>query len=111
MEAELPGMPEKPPQFLEKGRDIWLRNMVYPSHPGVILQELYLSPLKISVSAFSRNAGVSRKAISAIINGRKSVTAEIALRLSNATNTSPQLWLNLQNNYDLWQLTNEVKHG
>lgn len=107
----MPGMPEKPPQFLEKGRDIWLKNTVCPCHPGEILKEFYLEPLNISISAFARNAGVSRKVISAIVNGRSSVTAKTALLLSGATNTSPQLWLNLQNNYDLWNLMQEAKEA
>jgi addiction module HigA family antidote len=74
-----------------------------PTHPGRILKELYLSPLGISNTGLAKSIGVSRKAISHIVNERKSVTPEMALRLSRAfTNTSPEFWLNLQKNYDLW---------
>lgn len=73
-----------------------------PSHPGEILKHLYLEPLDLSITRLAEVLGVSRKAISAIVNERKSVTPEMALRLSRAFNTTPGLWLNLQRNYDLW---------
>lgn len=73
-----------------------------PTHPGEILKNLYLEPLSLSITHLAQTLGVSRKAISAIINQRKAVTPEMALRLSRAFNTTPELWLNLQKNYDLW---------
>ena len=82
---------------------------VCPSHPGEILKELYLSASAISITDFAKDIGVSRKAISAIVNCRKSVTPEMAMRLSKATNTTPQLWMNLQSNYDLWHLAREKR--
>jgi len=64
--------------------------------------------LEISVTKFAETLGVSRKAISQIINEHKSVTPEMAIRLSQAfPNTSAQFWLNLQNAYDLWQVRQE----
>ncbi len=74
-----------------------------PSHPGEILKGMYLDELQITITQFARDIDVSRKAVSAIVNCRKSITAEMALRISKAVETSPQLWLNLQANYDLWQ--------
>ncbi len=77
-----------------------------PAHPGRILKNLYLSPLGVSNTKLAETIGVSRKAISGIVNERKSVTPEMALRLSRAfPNTSPEFWLNLQKNYDLWYAT------
>ncbi len=77
-----------------------------PSHPGLILKKLYLEPLNVSNTKLAETLGVSRKAISQIVNERKSVTPEMALRLSRAfPNTSPDFWLNLQKNFDLWQTT------
>ncbi len=74
-----------------------------PAHPGRILKNLYLSPLGISNTKLAETLGVSRKAISRIVNEHKSVTPDMALRLSQAfPNTSPDFWLNLQKNYDLW---------
>jgi addiction module HigA family antidote len=74
-----------------------------PAHPGRIPRNLYLSPLGVSNTKLAKTLGVSRKAISNIVNEHKSVTPEMALRLSLAfPNTSPEFWLNLQKNYDLW---------
>ena len=80
-----------------------------PLHPGKILKELYLAELSISITNFAKELEVSRKAISAIVNCRKSITPEMAMRLSKAIGTTPQLWLNLQANYDLWHLAHEKK--
>jgi addiction module HigA family antidote len=72
-----------------------------PTHPGIIIKEDYLEPLSISIKDMSANLGVSRKTLSKIINTRGSITPEMALRLSRAFDTTPDLWMNLQKNYDL----------
>ena len=78
-----------------------------PTHPGRILKNLYLSPLGVTNTQLAETLGVSRKAVSTIVNEHKSVTPEMALRLSRAfPNTSPEFWLNLQRTYDLWQAAN-----
>lgn len=74
-----------------------------PTHPGCILREDYLKPLAITVTDMSSKLGVSRKTLSKILNEKGAVTPDMALRLSRALSTTPQLWLNLQKNYDLWQ--------
>ena len=74
-----------------------------PTHPGKIIKEDYLQPLSITIKEMSSTLGVSRKTLSKIINERGSITPEMALRLSRAFHTTPDLWLNLQKNYDLWQ--------
>ena len=74
-----------------------------PTHPGEILKYHYLEPLGLSITELARLLNVSRKAISSIVNERKAVTAEMALRLARAFDTTPELWLNLQKNYDLWR--------
>lgn len=76
---------------------------VCPSHPGEILKRLYLDELHITISDFADKIGVSRKAVSCIVNKRKSVTPEMALRFAAALNTRPGIWIDLQSNYDLWQ--------
>ena len=73
-----------------------------PPHPGEILRELCLEPLGVSVSAAAKALGVSRKTLSAIINGRSGVSPEMAIRLSMAFGTSAESWLNQQTQYDLW---------
>jgi addiction module HigA family antidote len=79
-----------------------------PSHPGMILKRLYLDTLGVSVVELARALAVSRKSVSQLVNGRGRITAQMALRLSIALKTTPQLWLNLQQNYDLWHLQRTV---
>ncbi|MDA8137027.1 MAG: HigA family addiction module antitoxin [Desulfobacteraceae bacterium] len=74
-----------------------------PVHPGEILLKSYIEPLDLTISLLAKALGVSRKAVSAIVNERKSVTPDMALRLAQAFNTTPDLWLNMQKNHDLWQ--------
>ena len=74
-----------------------------PPHPGEILRELCLEPLSISVTAAAKGLGVSRKTLSAILNGRAGISPEMAIRLSIAFETSAESWLNQQSQYDLWQ--------
>jgi addiction module HigA family antidote len=73
-----------------------------PTHPGGILKRQYLELLGLTISGFSLKLGVSRKTLSKITNEHGSVTPDMALRLSKALDTTPELWLNLQQNYDLW---------
>lgn len=74
-----------------------------PTHPGCILKLDYLEPLAISITEMSSKLNVSRKTLSKILNEKGAVTPDMALRLSRAFNTTPDLWLNLQKNYDLWK--------
>ncbi len=77
------------------------------THPSRILKEDYLEPLSITITEMALILGVSRKTLSKIVNQRGAITPEMALRLSRAFDTTPELWLNLQKNYDLWQAANE----
>lgn len=79
-----------------------------PSHPGSILRLHYLDPSGISVTDLAKNLRLSRKTVSKILNERGAVTTDVALRLSRAFDTTPELWLNLQRNYDLWHTANET---
>ncbi len=74
-----------------------------PTHPGGILRRQYIEPLSLNISKLANTLGVSRKTLSKIVNEHGAVTPGMALRLSKAFNTTPELWLNLQQNYDLWQ--------
>ncbi len=80
-----------------------------PSHPGGILRRQYLEPIGLTVTDLARTLGVSRKTVSKIVNERGALSADMALRLSQAFGTTPQLWLNLQQNYDLWRAAKESK--
>ena len=73
-----------------------------PPHPGEIIKSLCLEPLGVSVTEAAKALGASRKTLSAIINGRGSVTPEMAVRLSIAFPTSAASWLNQQAQFDLW---------
>lgn len=72
-----------------------------PPHPGEVLKEFCLEPLELSVTRAAEALGVSRKTLSAILNGRAGISPEMALRLSKAFGTSPESWLNQQMHYDL----------
>ena len=73
-----------------------------PPHPGEVLRTLCLEPLNLTVTKAARSLGVSRKSLSAILNGRAGVSPEMAVRLSIAFDTSAESWLNQQLQYDLW---------
>ncbi len=78
-----------------------------PTHPGGVLRRHYMEPLSITVSGLAVVLGVSRKTLSEIVNEHASVTPDMALRLSKAFKTTPELWLNMQRNYDLWQASHK----
>jgi addiction module HigA family antidote len=80
-----------------------------PTHPGGILKRHYLEPLSLAISQVAQALGVSRKTISKIVNERGDVTPDMALRLARAFGTTPELWLNLQKNYDLWHASHDSK--
>jgi addiction module HigA family antidote len=67
-----------------------------------VLRQLCLKPLKLTVTDAARSLGVSRKALSSIVNGRTGISPEMAVRLSMAFSTSAESWLNQQVQYDLW---------
>ena len=73
-----------------------------PRHPGGLIKRQYLDPLNMSIMELASILGVSPQTISEIVNERAEITPDIALRLANAFQTTPELWLNLQKNYDLW---------
>ncbi len=72
-----------------------------PPHPGEILRELCLAPMGLSVTQTARALGVSRKALSELLNGKSGISAEMALRLSVAFGTSAESWLIQQAMFDL----------
>lgn len=74
-----------------------------PSHPGEILKEIYLDGYDLTVTNASDMIGVTRTTLSKLVNKKQSITSEMALRLGKAFETDPEMWLNLQTDYDLWQ--------
>lgn len=76
-------------------------DMLVPVRPGDILADEFMQPLGLSANKLARKLGVPPNRISEIIKGRRSISADTALRLSQAFGTSPEFWMNLQSAYDL----------
>ncbi|HEY8750406.1 MAG TPA: HigA family addiction module antitoxin [Tepidisphaeraceae bacterium] len=80
-----------------------------PPHPGQVIRELCLDPLGLSVTAAAKALGVTRKALSELLNAKSGISPEMAIRLSIAFKTSPESWLNQQMQYDLWKARLKLK--
>jgi addiction module HigA family antidote len=76
-----------------------------PAHPGEILRGLYLEPMRVTITQAADALDVSRKHVSAIVNGRAPVTPDMAMRIAAVFGTEPELWVNLQAQYDLWDVS------
>jgi addiction module HigA family antidote len=79
-----------------------------PPHPGEIIRELSIEPLELTVTQATAGLGVTRKTLSLLLNGHAGISAEMAVRLSIAFGRTPESWLQLQNQYDLVQIRQEV---
>ncbi len=75
-----------------------------PAHPGEVLRD-YLG--EVTVSEAAKRLGVTRAHLSRILNGHSSITAEMSLRLSSALGTSPDFWLRMQGQFDLWKASQQ----
>jgi len=73
-----------------------------PPHPGEIIHDQCLEPLGLTITAAAKGLGVTRKALSELVNGHSGVSPEMAIRLSKAFGGRPETWLQLQMQYDLW---------
>lgn len=83
--------------------------MYNPPHPGEVLQELCIEPMGLSITRVAGALGVTRKTLSAILNGRAGISPEMAVRLSLAFGTSAESWLYQQAQYDLWKAEKKCK--
>jgi antitoxin HigA-1 len=89
-----------------------MSRMHNPPHPGEVIKELCLDPLGLTVTAGAEGLGVSRRTLSALLNGHAGISPDMAIRLSKAFGRSPESWLQLQLQYDLWdaqQRSNKIK--
>ena len=77
-----------------------------PPHPGVFLNETVVKPLEIGVTESAQRLGMSRTALSRVLNGKAGISPDLAVRLERAGQSSARFWVNLQANYDLWIATN-----
>lgn len=71
-------------------------------HPGVILKEMVFDSLEISVTDAAKRLGMSRGALSRVLNGHTGISVDLAFRLELAGISTARMWMNLQSNYDLW---------
>ncbi|WEK38271.1 MAG: HigA family addiction module antitoxin [Candidatus Pseudobacter hemicellulosilyticus] len=88
-----------------------LKRAMKPSHPGRILKNLYLEPLALSQGEAAVSLGITRKTLSLLVNEHQGISAEMALRLAKAFDTTPELWMNMQRNYDLWVAEQKLALG
>lgn len=72
-----------------------------PIHPGEVLREDFMAPLALSINRLARELSVPPGRVSAIVGGKRAITADTALRLARFLDTTPQFWMNLQAEYDL----------
>jgi addiction module HigA family antidote len=80
-----------------------------PTTPGEILREEFMRPLGLTQMALAARLRMSLQRLNGILNGRRAVTADTALLLAGEFKTSPQLWMNLQTNVDLWDAEQKVR--
>lgn len=78
-----------------------------PFHPGEILLEEFLEPMGMSQAAFAEKIGWTKAKLNELIKGKRGITADSALDLSEALGTSPKLWMNFQSTWDLDQAIKE----
>lgn len=79
-----------------------------PPHPGEFISDVYMEPFGYSCRFVAKQLDVSPSTLSRILKAKSAITPEMALRLSKALGRSPESWLSMQDNYDLWQAKNTV---
>jgi len=87
------------------------RNIIPEPHPGEILREEFIRPAGITPYRVAKDAGISQSTMTQLVNGKRAITTETALRLATYFKTSPGLWLNLQKNYELRKAESEILPG
>jgi addiction module HigA family antidote len=82
-----------------------------PPHPGEFITEVYLEPNGVTGRELASKLGVSASTLNRVVTGKSGVSPEMALRLSKCLGRSPESWLAMQQNYDLWQAKRRVNLG
>jgi len=82
-----------------------------PVHPGEILLEEFLKPLNMSQTELAKKLGVSYRTVNEIVNEKRSISPEMAIKLSAFFKTTPQFWMNLQRDYDLWRTYKKLERN
>lgn len=79
-----------------------------PQHPGEFIREVYLEPFGLTGRQLSANLGVAPSTLNRVLKGSSGISSEMALRLSKALGRTPERWLAMQDNFDLWQASQSV---
>ncbi|GBL05938.1 HigA family addiction module antitoxin [Glaciecola sp. KUL10] len=77
-------------------------NMHNPPHPGEFIESIYLEPYGVSCRTLATHLGVAASTLSRIVKGKSAISPEMALRLSKTLGRTPESWLSMQDNYELW---------
>lgn len=80
-----------------------------PPHPGEFIQATYMEPFNISCRYLAKHLDVAASTLSRVLKAKSGVSPEMALRLSKALGRTPESWLTMQDNYDLWQAKKQIK--
>jgi antitoxin HigA-1 len=80
-----------------------------PTHPGEMLREDFLPDYDLTVARLAESLGVSRQSVNELLNGRRAISPEMALRLARLFGNSPEFWLNAQRAVDLWDAAQAIK--
>ena len=83
-------------------------SMHNPIHPGEFIREIYITPFDLSVRKAAESLGVSPSTLTRLLNGDSNVSPEMALRLSKGLGRTPESWLAMQSQYDLWNVKKKV---
>ena len=83
--------------------------MQNPPHPGGIVKRQCLDPLGLSITRAAQGLGVTRQALSELVNERAGISVDMAIRLSKAFGSTPETWLGMQMAYDLWQARDRAR--
>jgi len=83
------------------------QKFISPIHPGEVLKEEFLEPMGISQRAFARSIDVPANRVNQIVNGKRAITGDTAIRFGLALETSPEMWLRLQSRYELEKAQDE----
>lgn len=90
--------------------EVTAMEMHNPPHPGEIIRHECLEPLGLTVTRAAQGLGVTRQALSDLVNEKAGVSVEMSIRLSLAFGSTPESWLGMQTAYDLWQVRERAEH-
>ncbi len=83
-------------------------SMHNPPHPGEFIETIYMEPYFISCRSLAKQLGVSASTLNRVLKGKSAVSTEMALRLSKVLGRTPQSWLAMQDNYEIWQASKRI---